>query len=250
MFLKNLMLSFLDKVTTRTQSLVLVIMKFTPAMLFWCSINTQSFVHDKSISIWQLIKGKSRLLQKCLWYLSGIVNSKLFKVGTCGRGGCGGCGGWDASGSAGGFLGGRSTKFLMSENNFHYILTDSNIDITSSSFSLFINVLLIFYMHDLDGATFFFAFLFEAAAKKSAVPFTTIYALVQPQKSDFNIRFLNLIFLLKEYWLPDKSFTSIHFLVTNFDIVESFNNLDIIWCFIFIILFLIRLIFLLFSQVK
>ena len=33
--------------------------------------------------------------------------------------------------------------------------------------------------------------------------------------------------LLTEYRLLEKSFTSIHFLATNFDVVESFNNLDI-----------------------
>ena len=38
------------------------------------------------------------------------------------------------------------------------------------------------------------------------------------------------MFLLVEYWLFNKSFTSIHFLLTNFNAVELFNNLDILWC--------------------
>ena len=32
--------------------------------------------------------------------------------------------------------------------------------------------------------------------------------------------------------MADKLFTSIHFLVTNPDTVESFNKLDILWCLI------------------
>ena len=62
-------------------------------MMFW-----QSFAHDKSSSISQSISGKSRNLQKLLWYLSGIVTS-LFKTGT---GGCGGCVGWFPSWSGSG----------------------------------------------------------------------------------------------------------------------------------------------------
>ena len=70
-------------------------------MLLWCSINTQSFVHDKSSSISQFINGKSRNLQKLIRYLIGVVTS-AFKVGPAGCGGpagwvlsrfCGGCGG-------------------------------------------------------------------------------------------------------------------------------------------------------------
>ena len=44
----------------------------------------QTFVHDKSSSISQLINGKSRSLQKILRYLSGKVTS-TFKVGTGGQ---------------------------------------------------------------------------------------------------------------------------------------------------------------------
>ena len=44
------------------------------------------------------------------------------------------------------------------------------------------------------------------------------------------------MFLLAEYSPPDESFNSIHFLVTSFDIVESFNNLDFLCCPFFIIL--------------
>ena len=89
-FSKNLMLSFIDKVTTVWD------MKFSASnheissvMLFWCSIKTQSFVHNKSSSTSQFIKGKSRDLQKLLSYLSGIVTS-TFKDGT------GGCADWSA----------------------------------------------------------------------------------------------------------------------------------------------------------
>ena len=38
------------------------------------SINTQSFVHDKSSPISQFTNGKSRDLQKLLRYLNGIVS--------------------------------------------------------------------------------------------------------------------------------------------------------------------------------
>ena len=43
-----------------------------------------------------------------------------------------------------------------------------------------------------------------------------------------NTEVLNLTFLLAEYWLLDKSFTSTNFVVTNFDTIESFNNLAIL----------------------
>ena len=55
-------------------------------MLLQCSINTPSFVHDKSSSTSQLIKGKSRDFQKLLKYLSETWNS-MFKDGI---GGCAG----------------------------------------------------------------------------------------------------------------------------------------------------------------
>ena len=60
---------------------MLVIKKFTPVMLLFCSINTQSFDHDKSSSISQFVNANSRDLQKSIGYLSGIVTS-TFKVDT------------------------------------------------------------------------------------------------------------------------------------------------------------------------
>ena len=83
-FYKNLILSFIDKVTTGKQSFVLVITKFTPAMLLFCSVNAQSFVHDKSSSISQFVNGKSKDLQKELRYMIEIVTSTC-KIGTGGR---------------------------------------------------------------------------------------------------------------------------------------------------------------------
>ena len=44
-------------------------------MLLLCPTNTHSFVHDKSIPTTELIKEKSRDLQKLPRYLSGIVTS-------------------------------------------------------------------------------------------------------------------------------------------------------------------------------
>ena len=61
----------------------------------------------------------------------------------------------------------------------------------SGSSTLCTNVLLIFEIHDLSGAlfsnaTFFSAlsFSFAVVTKRSIVPFTTIYALLQSHKSD------------------------------------------------------------------
>ena len=54
--------------------------------------------------------------------------------------------------------------------------------------------------------------------------FTKIHTWLKSLKFDYSLGLLNLIFLLTEYWPPDKSFTSIYFLVTNFDTVESFND--------------------------
>ena len=54
-------------------------------MLLFCSINTQSFAHNKSSSILQFINGKPRDLQKCI--VTSIVTS-AFSAGTggcCGR---------------------------------------------------------------------------------------------------------------------------------------------------------------------
>ena len=61
---------------------MLVITKFTPVMLLFSAINTQSFVHDKSSSISEFTNEKSWDLQKLLRYLSGIVTLTI-KVGTC-----------------------------------------------------------------------------------------------------------------------------------------------------------------------
>ena len=46
-------------------------------MSLLCSINTQSFVHDKSSSISHFISGKSRNLQKLLRYLNRILTSAI-----------------------------------------------------------------------------------------------------------------------------------------------------------------------------
>ena len=82
-------------------------MKFTPIMLiWWCSINTQSVLHDKWSCTLQFIKGKSRDLQKLLKYLSGIVTS-TFKDGTDG---------WSTSPEYlgyGGLSGNSSTIFVV-----------------------------------------------------------------------------------------------------------------------------------------
>ena len=90
-------------------------------------------------------------------------------------------------------------------------------------------------MHDLNGALFLKATFFSvlslsfaaAAGRRSVVPFTAICASLQSHKPDRNIEVLNLKFLLTEYYSLDKSFTLVHFFVTNFDTDESFNNLDI-----------------------
>ena len=82
-------------------------------------------------------------------------------------------------------------------------------------------------MHDLNGALllnvtsfYILSFLLPASAKRYIVLFRRIYISLQLHKSDLNIEVLNLIFLLTEYCPLDISFTSIHFLVTNFDAVE------------------------------
>ena len=97
------MLSLIHKVTTWTQDLFLVTTKFTPAMLLFCSIRTQSFVYDKPSSVSQFIADKSKYFQKLLRYLSEIVNS-TFKVGT---------GGPFASPSFPGLSGGFTTIFVL-----------------------------------------------------------------------------------------------------------------------------------------
>ena len=65
-------------------TIVVVITKFTPVMLLFCSINMQSFVYDKSSLILQFINGKSRDLQTLLKYSIGIGTS-TFKVGAGGQ---------------------------------------------------------------------------------------------------------------------------------------------------------------------
>ena len=185
---------------------MLVIEKLTRVMLLFCSINTQSFVHDKSSSISQFINGNSRDFQKLLRYLSGIVTSTC-KVGTGGR---------FASPSFPGISGmfptilfyikmiyhlkpyhhyqfclyNNSINFLMSYINFDNILADYSSTWLYQDYTLAwlyqhgsTNVLLIFEMYDLNGALFLNAtsfsalsFLFAASAKRSIVHFTTIYA--------------------------------------------------------------------------
>ena len=104
----------------------------------------------------------------------------------------------------------------------------------SSAFS--INVLLIFAMHDLNGAlflnaTFFWSlsFSFAAAAAKRLLSLLKQY---MHHYSHINViltlKFETLYFLLTDYWSFDKSFTSTHFFVTNFDTAQSFNSLDIL----------------------
>ena len=86
-------------------------------------------------------------------------------------------------------------------------------------------VQLIFEIRYLNGALFLAMLLsFTAAAKRSIVPLTTIYASLY----DLSIEVLNFTFLLAEYGPLHKSFTSILFLASNFDTVGSFNNLDIL----------------------
>ena len=71
----------------------------------------------------------------------------------------------------------------------------------SSSFAFSVNVLLIFEMHELNGALFSnvttssdLSFSFAAAAKRYFVSFTTIYASLWSHKSDLNIEVLNLVY--------------------------------------------------------
>ena len=87
-------------------------------------------------------------------------------------------------------------------------------------------------MHDLNGALFLkisFLFLVSASLTPSTVivPFVAIHAALKKHKSGFNIQVSNLIFLLKEHWLLDKSFTLIHFFVKKFDTVKWSKSLDI-----------------------
>ena len=85
-------------------------------MLFWFSINAQSFVNDKASPTSQFSKGKSRDLQKLLRFLSGIVISK-FKDDTSG------CVGWLVSpsfpgcGGLGGLYGDFPTILVLWSND-------------------------------------------------------------------------------------------------------------------------------------
>ena len=68
---------------------------------------------------------------------------------------------------------------------------------------LAINEFLTFDTHDLDGALFVSAVFFYISVFATALTlillFTTIYAPLYSQKSDFSIEFLNLIFLLRDH---------------------------------------------------
>ena len=80
-------------------------------------------------------------------------------------------------------------------------------------------------MDNLNGALFlkiFFLFLVFISLSPSIVilTFTKIYASLYSYKSDLNIEILNLTILLTEYFPLDKSFTSIHAFVTNFETDE------------------------------
>ena len=99
-----MILSFIDNLTTGTQGLVLLIWNVAqvvyldglsatggiafgvPAILGVIDISDimQSFDHDKSSYVSQLINGKSRDLQKLLKYFTGLttsVSNKLFLFG-------------------------------------------------------------------------------------------------------------------------------------------------------------------------
>ena len=80
MFSRKLMLSFMDKVTTGTWRLVLFIWHIALIKLSSYFNNTQFFDHEKSSTILQLIKGKSKDIQKIFKYFNGITNSVLSVV--------------------------------------------------------------------------------------------------------------------------------------------------------------------------
>ena len=76
-------------------------------------------------------------------------------------------------------------------------------------------------MHDLNGALYLkVSFLFPLLALlvyvADILTFATKYASPESQKFDLRTEVLNFRTLLKEYWPLDKSFTSIHSLVTKF----------------------------------
>ena len=77
-------------------------------------------------------------------------------------------------------------------------------------------------MHDINRVLFLkVSFLIALLVPATVIsPFTTIYASLKSDGFDLRIVLLNLIFPLVEFGSFDKSFTSILFLVTNFDTVE------------------------------
>ena len=102
-FSKNLILPLIDKVTTGTKILVLVITKRTPVLYYFVlslgsllSMINQVLFHSLSMK-------NQKDLQKLLKYLSGIVTS-AFKVST---------GGWFACPSFPGPFGLFSTIFVL-----------------------------------------------------------------------------------------------------------------------------------------
>ena len=102
-----------------------------------------------------------------------------------------------------------STNFPMPKSNYH-CFNRLHIDAILRSSALSINVLLIFYMHDLNGALFlkirFLFLVFSTSPQLFFLPFTIAYASLQSQKSDVNIDVLNVTFLLAEYWSLDELF--------------------------------------------
>ena len=94
-FSKNLMLSFIDKVTTGTEGLALFVLNFVlfvfvaslawtgglafgleaTAVVLYISDMIHSFDYDKSSSISQLIKDKLKNLQKFIKYFNGTTTS-------------------------------------------------------------------------------------------------------------------------------------------------------------------------------
>ena len=110
-FSKHLTLSFIDKFTTRTQSLVLFIFNVAWTKFSSSSNNIQVFTHTKSSFTSRLIKIKSRDLQKLGRYLGRIVIFVL-KGYTRDRGSCGG---WDSFTFGGGCAGcgGLTSIFLL-----------------------------------------------------------------------------------------------------------------------------------------
>ena len=99
-------------------------------------------------------------------------------------------------------------------------------------------MLSIFDMDNLNGALFLnarplFERLLTLVPSTVIVSFTTIYASVSSHKSYCSIGVLNLILFLTEYCPFDKSFTSTHFLVTQFGTNEFFSNIYILCSFTF-----------------